>query len=462
MSKEINPGQKPPGQTTIESLGYKQELKRTLTTKDLIVYGLIFMVPIAPFGIYGTVASISGGMVALAYLIGMVGMIFTAFSYWRMSEVFPISGSVYGYATHGIGKGVGFVSGWAILLDYILVPALLYVVAASALNSIIPGVPSWIWIVAFVLFNTIINVLGIEFTSRLNWVMLIFELIVFLIFCIAAIMTISSGKAGDGFTLLPFYNPDTFSMTLIMSAVSVAVLSFLGFDAISTLAEESKGGSNSIGKASVWSLVIVGVLFIIQTYLASCVMPWQGLDTFSDIDNAFYEVAGVAGGPAVMWICAIATGLAWGIADCLVAQAAISRILFSMARDGFLPKPLAKVHKKYKTPYVSTVFIAIISLIITLGFAAAIIDLAELINFGALSAFLVLHVTVIYYFIFKKKSKHYFKHLVLPLIGLAIIGFVWFSLSAAAMKLGIIWVAIGIVLYFFITKVLKKDAKLEV
>ena len=92
---------------TIESLGYKQELKRALTVPDLVCYGLIFMVPIAPFGIYGTVMSISQGMVALAYSIGLVGMVFTAFSYWRMAEEFPISGSVYGYASKAIGKPVG-------------------------------------------------------------------------------------------------------------------------------------------------------------------------------------------------------------------------------------------------------------------------------------------------------------------------------------------------------------------
>ncbi|MEG1997921.1 MAG: amino acid permease, partial [Clostridiales bacterium] len=146
----------------------------------------------------------------------------------------------------------------------------------------------------------------------------------------------------------------------------------------------------------------------------------------------------------------------------LVAQAAISRILFSMARDGFLPKPLAKVHPKFKTPHVATLFIAVLSLVITLGFATTILSIAEVINFGALTAFLVLNFTVIYYFIYKQKSKHYFKHLVLPLIGFVIVGYVWFSLSAAAMKLGFIWVAIGIVLYVVVTKFLKKDIKLEV
>lgn len=448
-------------QKTIESLGYKQELKRTLSTVDLVVYGLIFMVPIAPFGIYGTVMSISEGMVVLAYLIGMVGMIFTAFSYWRMSEEFPISGSVYGYATHAIGKGVGFVSGWAILLDYILVPALLYVVAAVALGSILPAVPFWVWIVGFVLINTVINVLGIQFTARFNWVMLIFEVIVFIVFSVAAISYITKNP-DVSFTLAPIFNGENFSMTIVLSAVSVCVLSFLGFDGISTLAEESKGGPDSVGKASIWALLVVGVFFIIQTYLAACVMPWEGIETFADIDSAFYEVANTAGGAGVMWLCALATGLAWGIADCLVAQAAISRILFSMARDGFLPKPLAKVHPRFKTPHVSTILVAIISLVITLGFTQGIQDLAELINFGALSAFIILNFTVIYYFMYKKKSKQYFKHLVLPLIGFVVIGIVWFSLSANAMKLGLVWVVVGIILYNIITRVMKKDVKLEV
>lgn len=446
---------------TLESLGYKQELKRTLTTADLVVYGLIFMVPIAPFGIYGTVMSISEGMVVLAYMIGMIGMIFTAFSYWRMSEEFPVSGSVYGYATHGIGKGVGFVSGWAILLDYILVPALLYVVAAVALQSVVPGVPFWFWVVFFVAFNTVVNIIGIKFTSRMNWIMLVYEIIVFIIFCIAAINYIVNNP-DVSFTLKPIFNPDSFSISLVLSAVSVCVLSFLGFDGISTLAEESKGGNDSIGKASIWALVLVGGFFFVQTYLAACVLPWEGLSTFTDIDSAFYEVAQIAGGAKVMWICAIATGLAWGIADCLVAQAAISRIIFAMARDGFLPKPLAKIHHRFKTPYVATILIAIISLIITLGFTQGIQDLAELINFGALSAFIILNFTVIYYFVYKKKSKKYFKHLVLPVIGLLVIGIVWFSLSGQAMKLGLVWVVIGIIVYNFITKIRKKDIKLEV
>lgn len=208
--------------------------------------------------------------------------------------------------------------------------------------------------------------------------------------------------------------------------------------------------------------MLVGGFFFIQTYLAACVIPWEGAATFANIDEAFYEVAAVAGGAKLMWICAIATGLAWGIADCMVAQAAISRIIFSMARDGFLPKPLAKVHPRFKTPHIATLLIAVLSLLITLVFTQGIQDLAELINFGALSAFIILNFTVVYYFIYKKKSKQYFKHLVLPVIGLFVIGVVWFSLSRKAMLLGVIWVIIGILIYLFLSRIKKKDLELEV
>src|SRR5699024_9641588 len=159
--------------TSISKFGYKQELKRSLSFKDLLIYGLIFMVPIAPFGIYGEVMLESQGMVALAYLIGMVGILFTALSYARMTEALPMVGSVYSYAGRGINQYVGFVAGWAILLDYILVPALLYVVSATALTGMWPAIPVWIWLVIFILINTVINYFGIEFTARTNMIFLI-------------------------------------------------------------------------------------------------------------------------------------------------------------------------------------------------------------------------------------------------------------------------------------------------
>src|SRR5450432_346079 len=159
---------------SLQEFGYKEQLRRVLSTKDLIVYGMIFMVPIAPFSIYGLVWNDAKGMVPLAYLLGLVGMFFTALSYAYMSRAFPLAGSVYTYAQRGLHEVAGFFSGWLILLDYILVPSLLYLFSAVALRPIFPGVPAWMWLVAFITFNAAVNFVGIQFTARVNRYMLIF------------------------------------------------------------------------------------------------------------------------------------------------------------------------------------------------------------------------------------------------------------------------------------------------
>src|SRR5829696_5643977 len=184
----------------LRQFGYQQELSRSLGFSDLLIYGLIFMVPIAPFGIFGSVYSGSGGMVALAYAIGMVAMMFTANSYAQMSRAFPMAGSVYTYAGRGINPPVGFLAGWVIILDYVLVPALLYLIASVAMHSLVPGIPVWLWLVAFVVLNTVVNYLGIEMTAKVNKVMLAAELVVLAIFLVVGLVALASGK-GNGFSL---------------------------------------------------------------------------------------------------------------------------------------------------------------------------------------------------------------------------------------------------------------------
>src|SRR5919202_5803769 len=191
----------------VEQFGYRQELRRSLSFWDLLIYGLIFMVPIAPFGIFGSVFSASGGMVALAYVVGGIGMAFTALSYAEMARAFPMAGSVYTYAGRGIHPAVGFIAGWQILLDYVLVPALLYVVGAVALHSLVSEIPVWLWVVFFVVVNTAVNSLGIRFTARFNLGMLVAELVVLALFCVIGIAAIIRGK-GQGFSFDPLYNPD--------------------------------------------------------------------------------------------------------------------------------------------------------------------------------------------------------------------------------------------------------------
>lgn len=442
--------------STLEKFGYKQELKRALTVWDLIIYGLIFMVPIAPFGIYGFVADISKGMVALAYLIGIIGMIFTAFSYASMSEAFPIAGSVYSYASNGLNKVIGFFTGWAILLDYLLVPALLYVVSAAALSGIFPAIPIVIWALAFIIINTIINILGIEFTAKFNRIVLILELIVLALFVVVGIVAISQGIGGAQFSFKAFYDPQNFSLGLVMSAVSIAVLSFLGFDGISTLAEETVGGKKTVGRATVLALLFAGILFILQTWVAS--MIWPDYKSFSDLNTAFYDVAKRAGGTWLMLTTSLATAFAWGIANSLAAQAAVSRVLFSMARDKNLPAFLSKVHPKYKTPYIATIFMAVLSAILVIIYSNKIADLTSVINFGALTSFLVLHITVIVHFI-RNKSLNIWKHIVSPVLGFLVIFYVWINLNNHAKILGVSWIGIGIIYYIILKFVFKKKVE---
>ena len=434
----------------VEAFGYRQELKRSLSFTDLLVYGLVFMVPIAPFGIFGGVFSGSGGMVALAYAVGMLAMAFTAASYSQMSRAFPMAGSVYTYAGRGIAQPVGFIAGWMILLDYVLVPGLLYLIAAVAMNSIVTGVPVWVWVAAFVLLNTVVNYLGIEFTARINKIMLIGELVVLAIFVVIGLVALAGG-AGNGNALAPIYNSDTFSFGLVFGAVSIAVLSFLGFDGISTLAEENRDSARSIGKAMIAALILAGTLFIVQTWIAALLVP--NPDTLiTDGDpggTAFYDAAEVAGGHWLSVLTAIATAIAWGFANSLVAQAATSRLLFAMARDRQLPSFLARIDPVRRVPVNATLFVAVISLALGIYMSLredGITLLSTLVNFGALSAFLLLHVAVVVHFVVRNGSRDWWRHLVVPVLGFAILAYVVVNAQVAAQTLGFVWLAIGLVL----------------
>ena len=461
VQAEKNAQQDAQSKAALGKQGYQQQLKRVLSVPDMIVYGLIFMVPIAPFGIYGGVFDESGGMPALVYLVGTLAMVFTALSYGMLIREWPVSGSVYAYTSRGLGPGVGFVTGWTLLLDYLLIPLLMYVVASTALSSLVPEVPPWAFAVAFVAAVTFVNVRGIALTDIVNRVALVLELLVLAVFVVLGIRWLLTDPASRGFTLDPVYNPATFDPKLVMSAVSLGVLSFLGFDGIATLSEEAKDGRRGPGRAMMASLAIVGSLFVLQTYLAACISP-DGAVFANDEGNAFYLVAQVVGGRWLYVVCAVATALAWGIFTALAAQTAVARILFAMGRARTLPHVLAKVSPKYKTPYVASLFVGALSLVLVLTFGQLGTDTISLfVNFGALTAFLMLHVTVIGYFIVKKRDRRWVAHLLVPLCGLAVIGFTWLGLDIQAKILGGIWMAVGIVYYVVMRFALKRDVKIE-
>jgi amino acid transporter len=443
--------------TTLEDFGYRQELKRTLSVWDLIVYGMVFMVPIAPFGVFGLVSKEAHGMVPLAYFVGLVGMFFTALSYASMARAFPMAGSVYSFVGRGLNETAGFFAGWLILLDYILVPALLYIFSIVGLRPLFPSVPDLVWLVGFVGFTAVVNLLGVRLTARVNLVMLLIEIVSLAIFLVMGLVALYSGQGAGSLTLAPIYNPAEFSMATVAGATSIAVLSFLGFDGISTLAEESRGGGEAVARATVASLLAVAALFILQTWIAADLA--QGT-RFSSPETAFYEVAERAGGPGLRTLAVVVNAFA-NIANALAAQAAVSRILYAMARDGKLPALLARVHPRFRTPYVSTLLVAVIAVAVGVSFARHLDELTSIVNFGALTGFLLLHLAVIRHHVMRGGSHDYLRHLVMPLAGFAVIGYVLYEMDSAAKIMGAAWITVGIVYFAVLSLLLKRRPALE-
>ncbi|WP_297511391.1 APC family permease [uncultured Caulobacter sp.] len=253
----------------LEALGYRQELKRSLSLADLVVYGLIFIGPTAPFTVYGFVYNASHGMPPLVYAVGLVAMTFTALSYLTMSREFPLSGSVYAYVARGAGAFAGFLAGWAILLDYILLPTLSYIIAATVLHVLFPVLPKIPLILGFIVAITAVNLAGLEAAVWVNRLLLLAQVALLVAFLGFGTWALAHGVGGARLSLAPLFQPEALSPHLIFGALSLAVLSFLGFDAVSTLAEEAKGGARHVGVATILSLVLAAALFIGQTYLAS-------------------------------------------------------------------------------------------------------------------------------------------------------------------------------------------------
>jgi amino acid transporter len=442
----------------IEQFGYREQLARSLSTLDLVVYGMVFMVPIAPFAIFGIVSEDSKGMVALAYLLGLVGMLFTALSYASMSRAFPMAGSVYTYAHRGLHEVAGFFAGWLILLDYILVPALCYVVSVIAMHALVPALPNWICLVGLVAFNAVVNLLGIRFTAQVNFCLLAIELLILAAFLILGSIALAHGAGAGRVTLGPIYNPAGFSLATVAGATSTAVLSFLGFDGISTLAEENRGAASNVGRATLVALALVGALFMLQTWLAADLAFGM---RFSSRDTAFYEICQRAGGDWLRIGVIAANATAVGVANAMAGQAAVSRILFAMARDGKLPQWLARIHPRYKTPCNSILLVALASLLVSWLFTAHLDVLSRIVNFGALTGFLLLHASVVNYYVRRRQSRNWFRYLVCPVAGFAVIAYVLYEMSSDAKLIGLCWLALGAAYYLVLTRVIRRSAALE-
>ncbi|GAB2930413.1 APC family permease [Rhodococcus aerolatus] len=433
----------------LAQFGYKQELRRTLSTTDLVVYGLVFMVLIAPWAIFGVVYNASSGMVPLVYLIGLVAMIFTALSYAQMSRAFPIAGSVYAYVGRGLHPNVGFLAGWTILLDYLLIPTLLYVFAAESMSGVFPAVPKPVWIVLFLVVNTAVNYIGISFTAIVNRLFLVGEVLFIAIFVVMAVTAITRGTNGARFTTTPLFDAAEFTPGLAAAALSIAVLSFLGFDGIATLSEEAKGGRKAAGTAMVGALVLVAAFFVTQTWLAAMLVPDTASFSPDEENNAFFTIVESVSGHAWQIAFLLANALAVGIANAVAAQGATSRLLFSMSRDRRLPGFLAHINPRTAVPERAILLVGGITLVLGLLFVGQISVISSLVNFGALTAFLLLHVSVVSHYVLRRRSRNLGLHLVVPVLGFVIIGYVLYNADAAAKIGGVIWLLIGVAVLLY-------------
>lgn len=429
----------------IEKFGYKQELKRALSLRDIVLYGMLFMVIIAPQSIYGEIQLASGGLIPLVYLVGAVAISFTALAYMQMSNRFPIAGSVYAYVQRGINPHFGFIAGWLILLDYLFVPALLYVMVAGWGVALVPQIPWFVWILIFVIFNTIVNIRGMEMTKGVDWVMFILEIGILLFFVIVGLKFVLGGGGYGELSVAPFYQPGKVDANFIASATSIACLSFLGFDGMSTLAEETIRPEKTVGKGILIALSGITVVFILQTYVAALIQPdWENINPAT----GFFDAAAAAGGEGLRIALLVINILAVGVANIMAAQTATARMLYGMGRDGVIPKIFAKIHPKYQTPYVGTLIVGVISCLLPLVLTLS--QLVRLVNFGALSSFIFLNVAVFIFFFIKEKRRKtvgdIIKYLICPICGVAILLFVFSGFESLTYIIGFSWLAIGIII----------------
>jgi len=430
-------------------LGYKEELKRVLTLKDLIIYGIAFMTPIAPAYIYGSASEITGGTLALAYVIAMVAMLFTAYSYGHMAAAFPIAGSTYSYTQRGINHNLGFFAGWAMFLDYVLVPLIVFMVGASYANAAVPAIPysAWVFIIAAII--TVVNYFGVQIAARTNLILVGIMGAIVMIFVVVCAYAVTQGT-GEG-TLIsarPFVNPDGFSYSMLIAGGAIACFSFLGFDSITTMAEEALRPKKDIGRAAILACLVGGGIFIIQAYVAQLV--WPDYTTFESADTALFEVAQLAGGAALAGLYTFAVIISTLTAG-LTGQSSAARLMFGMGRDEVLPKKFfTHLHPKYKTPTYNIFIMCFIGIVGALAMNIPLVT--ELLNFGGLFGFMCVNLSVVVYYFFKQKERKVISYLILPSLGFLICFYLWIHLSRTALLVGLSWLAIGFIYAAITTK----------
>ncbi|MGW6918262.1 APC family permease [Kitasatospora sp. NPDC054939] len=426
-------------------------LRRSLGVRDLVVYGLLFIAPMAPVGVYGVLDARSHGAVAAVYLVATVAMGLTAFSYAQMVRAVPRTGSVFAYARAALGEGPGFVAGWMAMLDYLLIPAVAYLFSGIALNSLVPGVSRWVWTALAVLVTTALNLVGVRTAAVVGFAVLAMELAVLAVFTVSAVVVLARDGAQRGWAT-PLTAVGGFSATAVVSAVSVAVLSYLGFDAIATFVEEAVGASAAVARAVLWCLALAGVLFVVQTYLAALLEPLDPQELAADPaaqGSAFYDTveSGIGHWLHVLVACSKAIGAAFAA---LAGQAAAGRLVYAMGREGRLPRFLGRVDPGSAVPRRALLAAGAVTLVAAVWAADrddGLDRLTSVVNVGALTAFVLLHASVIGWYVVRQGSRDRLRYLVVPALGIAVLVAVIVEAAPTAQLVGVAWLAAGLVVF---------------
>lgn len=428
------------------------QLRRALGLPSLVLFGLVYMVPLTVFTTYGIVTQTTGGRLPVAYLVTLAAMVFTARSYARMVVAYPVAGSAYTYAQRSFGAPVGFLSGWSLMLDYLFLPMINYLVIGIYLEAAFPAVPAWIFILASIAIVTVLNIVGIVSVARANFVIIAIQAIFIVTFLVLACskvfglgtVDLAAPFTGDG--TAPGFSP-------IFAGAAILCLSFLGFDAVSTLSEEAKDPKRSVPQAIMIATLVSGLIFVVLSYLGQLVFP---SNEFADVDSGSLDVMVTAGGQFLETFFTAAY-VAGALGSAITSQASVARILYAMGRDGILPRTVfGYVSPRYSTPVYAILVVSLVSLL------AIVIDLAtmaSLVSFGALVAFSVVNLSVIKHYYVDRREREggqVVNSLVLPLIGFVLTLWLWTSLSGLTLIIGLCWLAVGFVWLAGVTRGFQK------
>lgn len=436
----------------------KSHLARTLGLWAIVGLGLGYMTPTVVFDTFGIVSEETGGVVPTAYIFALVVMLFTAISYGRMTRIFPSAGSAYTYTSATMSPNLGFLIGWAALLDYLLLPLVNALILRSYMHSFFPGIPDWIWVVVYVVVITGMVLVSMTNTSRVNMILVAFEVVLIGVFLILAVKSLADGMGnGTIISTEPLWHPGV-HLGLVITGATIVAFSFIGFDAITMYTEEAKSAA-TVPKAIVLALLIGGAIFFAGAWFAQSLIPDASVLSEDALqDSSLPEIAYLVGGQ-LFKIALTAGAFAATVASSLASHASVSRLLYVMGRNGKGPisRFFGYVHPTWHTPAYAVIFVGVVSMA---AVAFHLDFVASLINFGALIAFTFVNLTVIVYFAYRQRmvhgAKQIFRNIILPAVGVMCTVLLWVYLSAESTRYGIIWFVIGIVVLLWITRLLRR------